>query len=185
MGMKRSTLDKLLSTMGLVVAIMLLAAGGGLTYAYTFIHSQVHDQLASEKIMFPAADSQGLNALSADDKAAVSQYAGQQVVTGAQAKVFADNYIAVHLKKIGGGMTYSELSAASMANPSDQKLSGQVQTVFRGETLRGLLLNAYAFDTMAVVAQMAAFGAFVAGGVLLVLAALGFYHAGRAKAGRR
>lgn len=183
--MKRSTLDKLLSSMGLIIAVMLLAAGGGLTYAYSFIHTQVHDQLASEKIMFPAENSPGLNALPADDKAAVSQYAGQEVLTGAQAKVFADNYIAVHLKKIGGGMTYSELSAASMANPTDETLSNQVQTVFRGETLRGLLLNAYAFDTMAVVAKFAALGAFVAGVALLILAALGYNHAGRAKTKRR
>jgi hypothetical protein len=135
--------------------------------------------------MFPGENNPGLSALPADDKAAVSQYAGQQVVSGAQAKVFADNYIAAHLKNIGGGKTYSELSAASLANPTDQKLSAQVQTVFRGETLRGLLLNAYAFDTMAMVAQIAAFGAFVVGALLLILSALGFYHAGRVKAKRR
>lgn len=49
--------------------------------------------------------------------------------------------------------------------------------MFRGETLRGLLLNAYAFDTMTVVAKYAATGALVAGSLLLVLAGLGFKHA--------
>jgi len=181
MGMKRKSLDKLISSTGLVVAIILFLAGGGLLYAYTFVHTQVHDQLASEKIMFPEANSDAINALEETDKSAVSTYAGEQVLTGAQAKVFADNYIASHLKKIGGGKTYSELSAASLANPSDQKLAGQVQTVFRGETLRGLLLNAYAFDTMAMVAKVAAVVSFIAGVVLLVLALLGFRHASKVK----
>jgi len=179
--MKRKTLDKLISSTGLIIAVVLFIAAGGLLFAYTFIHTQVHDQLASEKIMFPADDSAALNALTGTDKDAVSKYAGQQVLTGAQAKVFADNYIAVHLKKIGGGKTYSELSSASLANPSDAKLAGQVQTVFRGETLRGLLLNAYAFDTMATVAYIAAIGALAASAVLFILVILGFNHARYAK----
>jgi len=181
MGMKRKTLDKLISSTGLVVAVILFMAAGGLLYAYNFVHTQVHDQLASEKIMFPEANSEAINALSDGDRDAVNAYAGQQVLTGAQAKVFADNYIAAHLKKIGGGKTYSELSSASLANPSDQKLAGQVQTVFRGETLRGLLLNAYAFDTMAMVAKVAAIVSLIAGIVMLILALLGFRHASKVK----
>lgn len=179
--MKRKTLDKLVSSMGLVVAIILFMAAGGLLYAYNFVHAQVHDQLAAQKITFPAAGSDAIKALSDTDQDAVNDYAGQQVVTGAQAKVFADNYINAHIKKIGGGKTYSELSKASMANPTDEKLAGQVQTVFRGETLRGLLLNAYAFDTMAMVAKVAAAVSLIAGAVLLVLVGLGFRHASRAK----
>lgn len=177
--MNRSTLDKLISSTGVVVAVVLLAASGGLFYAHNFIHTQVHNQLAAEKISFPVANAPSLTSLPAADRAAVSTYAGQQLLTGAQAEVFADHYIAVHLQKIGGGKTYSELSAASMANPTDTKLAGQVATVFRGETLRGLLLNAYAFDTMATVANYAALGALAGAVVLLVLAGLGFSHAGR------
>jgi hypothetical protein len=176
---KRSTLDKLISSTGLIVAAVLLAASAVLFYAHGFVHKQVHDQLAAEKIMFPSAGSEGITALPAADATKVNQYAGQQLLTGAQAKVFADNFIAVHLQKVGGGQTYAELSAASMANPTDQKLAGQVQTVFRGETLRGLLLNAYAFDTMATVANIAAVGALLSGALLLVLASLGFGHAAK------
>jgi hypothetical protein len=183
--MQRSTLDKLISSTGLIVAVVLLAASAVLFYAHSFVHTQVHDQLAAEKIMFPPAGSEGITALPAADAAKVSQYAGQQLLTGAQAEVFADHFIAVHLRKAGGGLTYAELSAASMANPSDQKLAAQVQTVFRGETLRGLLLNAYAFDTMAMVANVAAIGALLSGALLFVLALLGFGHAGKAKTGRR
>lgn len=175
--MNRSTLDKLISSTGLLLAVVMFAAAAGLFYTYNFVHQQVHDQLKQQKISFPAAGSKPLQALPDQDKKAVSKYAGQEVVTGAQAKVFADNYIAVHLEGIAGGQTYSEVSAASLANPTDTKLSGQVQTLFRGETLRGLLLNAYAFDTMAVVAKYAATGALVAGALLLLLSGMGFKHA--------
>ena len=175
--MNRSTLDKLVSSTGLIIAIVLFAASGGLFYAYNFVHSQVHDQLAQQKITFPEANSKSLNALPEADKKAVATYAGQQLLTGAQAKVFADNYIAVHLKKSGEGKTYAEISSVALANPSDAKLAAQVQTLFRGETLRGLLLNAYAFDTMAIVAKYAALIS-LAGGVLLsILAVFGFRHA--------
>jgi hypothetical protein len=82
----------------------------------------------------------------------------------------------VHLAKIGGGLTYSELSAKSMADPTNTKLAGQVQTVFRGETLRGLLLNAYAFDTMGSIAGIAAVASFAGAGLMLVLSGLGALH---------
>lgn len=183
--MNRSTLDKLISSTGLIVAVLLLGAAGGLFYAHNFVHGQVHDQLAAEQISFPAANSPALKSLPEADRNAMSQYAGQQLLTGAQAEVFADHYIAVHLKNIGNGQTYAQLSAASMAKPDDKALAGKVQTVFRGETLRGLLLNAYAFDTMASVAYVAAFVAAVAGLILLILSGLGFRHAGVAASKRR
>jgi len=175
--MNRSLLDKLISYTGAIIAVVLLMAAGGLLYAHSFIHGQVHDQLTQQQITFPAPGSEGLLALPSADQALVSKYAGQQLLTGKQAEVFADHYIAVHLQKIGGGKTYAQLSAASIANPSDAKLAGQVQTVFRGETLRGMLLNAYAFDTMANVAQIAGMVALGASGVLLVLSGLGLKHA--------
>lgn len=179
--MDRSTLDKLISTTGLIVVVVLLAASGGLFFAHSFIHGQVREQLAAQKIMFPAADSESLAALPEADKKAITPYAGQQLTTGAQAKAFANHYINAHLKSIGGGKTYAELSTESRANPSDAALKAKVDTVFKGETLRGMLLNAYAFDTMATVANLAAYGALVAGFVLLLLAALGFHHAGAVK----
>lgn len=183
--MQRSALDKVISLTGFILAVVLLALAGVLSWGHDFIHDQVSEQLSAQKIEFPAADSEALNALPADDKAAVSTYAGEKVTTGAQAEVFANHYINAHLQNIGGGFTYSELSAQSMANPTDQVLAGKVQTVFRGETLRGLLLNAYAFDTMANVARVAALGSAVAGAVLMVLAGAGFYHAGRASSRRK
>ena len=177
--MNRSIIDKLISTTGAVVVVVLVAASGALFYAHHFIHTQVYNQLSAQKITFPAAGSSSLGVLPATDKTVMDKYAGQQLTSGAQAQTFADHFIAVHLKEIGGGQTYAQLSAASLADPSNQKLVVQVQTVFRGETLRGLLLNAYAFDTMATVALYAAYGALIAAAVLLVLVVLGYWHAGK------
>lgn len=183
--MNRKTLDKLLSSAGILVGVLLLLVAFGASWAHNFIHSQVHDQLAAEKITFPDAGTAGLTSLPAADQSKVAAYAGQQLLTGAQAEVFADHYIAVHINKIGGGQTYSELSAASLAAPTDQVLAGKVQTVFRGETLRGLLLNAYAFDTMATVALYASAIALAGGVLMLILAMLGFVHAGITKPSKR
>jgi len=179
--MNRSTLDKLISSTGLLVAIVLIAASCALFYAHNFVHTQVVSQLSAEKIYFPPSGASALTALPTVNSQAMSKYAGQQLTTGAQAKVWANDFIAVHLEKIGGGETYAQLSTKAMADPTNTTLAKQVQTVFQGETLRGLLLNAYAFDTMATVAYIAALGALAAGIVLSVLAVLGFYHSGRVK----
>lgn len=156
--MKPIKINKILSTAGLVIGGTLLLASAVLMYAQHFIHAQVTSQLSSERIYFPEAGSAALQALPEDDRQPVSMYAGQQLVNGAQAKVYADNYIAAHLQTIGGGKTYSELSTESRKNPSDTALIEKVDSVFKGQTLRGLLLNAYAFDTMASVARYTAIG---------------------------
>jgi hypothetical protein len=171
--MRRKTLDALLTTGGLLVAVLLLVAGGLLSWGHVFVTDQVHDQLAAQKIFFP---DKGEATASPKIGPYINQYAGQQLLTGEQARAFADHYIAVHLEEMAGGRTYSELSAASRANPEDQKLAGLVQTAFRGETLRGLLLNAYAFAQMGQIALYAAVASFVGAGALLLLALLGMVH---------
>ena len=91
----------------------------------------------------------------------VSQYAGQQLLTGQQAEAYADHFIAVHITEIGGGKTYSQLSAESMAAPNNTKLAGLVATVFKGETLRSMLLNAYGWwkvSQITYIASLVAFG---------------------------
>lgn len=175
--MRRKTFDILVSTAGLAVAALLLVAGGLLTWANSFIDEQVHDQLAAQRIFFPEAGDEAYQ----DDRIGpyAEQYAGQQLVTGEQAKVYADHYIAVHVADMSGDRTYAEVSADSRANPDDEEKKALVQTVFRGETLRGLLLNAYAFGKMGQIAGYAAIVSFAGAGIFLVLAALGFVHAGR------
>src|ERR1700736_6415991 len=177
--MRRRTFDILMAAAGLFLAVTLIFAGGLLTWAHNFIGNEVRTQLAAQQIFFPPANSA---AVSAPEFAAMRQYGGQQLTTGAQAEVYADHFIANHLKAIGGGKTYAQLSAESQAQPNNAVLAGEVATVFKGETLRGLLLNAYAFGTMGMIAGIAAIAAFIAGGLMLALAALGFLHGRRTPA---
>jgi hypothetical protein len=176
--MNRRIVDLLLSWTGLVVAIVLLVAGGLLIYGSTFVKDQVHDQLATQKIFFPPANS---DAVKGPQFAAMRQYGGQQLLTGPQAQTYANHFIAVHLSEVAGGKTYSQVSAASLADPSNATLKGQAQTLFQGTTLRGLLLNAYAFWTVGVIALYAGVVTLVGGFVLLALAVLGFVHAARVR----
>jgi hypothetical protein len=175
--MQRKSFDALISAAGMVLATVLLAASGLLFWAHSFVDDNVRTQLSAQKIFFPPAGSDSLNAL--DVKPFLSQYAGQQLRTGEQAKAYADHFIAVHLKAIGGGKTYSELSAQAQVTPGDTVLAGKVATVFKGETLRGLLLNAYAFGKMAQVALIAGFIALAAGSLLVLMSLLGLLHAWR------
>lgn len=172
----RKALDMLVSWVGLVLTVILVVAGALLTWGSTFISNEVHTQLAAQQVMFPAADSP---AVAGPQFAGMRRYGGQLMTTGAQAKVYADDFIAIHLKEAGGGKTYSQLSALSNASPNDAKLAAQVETMFRGETLRGLLLYAYAFATIGSIAGYAAIGAWIAAALMLALSVLGFWHARR------
>jgi len=174
--MKRRTFDILVAAGGLFLAVTLIFAGGLLTWAHTFIGNEVHTQLAAQQIYFPPANSK---AVAAPEFAAMRQYGGQQLTTGAQAEVYADHFIANHLKAISGGKTYAQLSAEAISQPTNTALAAQVATVFKGETLRGLLLNAYAFGTMGTIAGIAAIAAFIAADVMLLLSGLGLVHARR------
>jgi hypothetical protein len=177
--MRRKTFDLLATATGLALAVVLLIAGGLLLWGHSFVGTQVHNQLAAQKIYFPADNSP---AIKAPEFAALHQYAGQQMLTGAQAEVYADHFIANHLKAIGGGQTYAQLSAKAQLQPTNAALAAQVATMFKGETLRGLLLNAYAFGEMGMLAGIAAIVAFAGAGVLLILSGLGIAHARRVPA---
>jgi hypothetical protein len=101
----------------------------------------------------------------------VSQYAGQQMVTGQQAEAYADHFIAQHITNMAGGKTYAQLSAAALAQPNNTKLAGLVATVFKGETLRSMLLNAYGWWKVSQITYIASLIAFGLAG-LTVLASL-------------
>lgn len=175
--MRRKAFDVVLSATGLLLATVLLAASGLLFWAHSFISDNVRTQLSAQKIFIPAVSTGAL-----DDPAIkpyLSKYAGQQLVNGDQAKAYADHFIAVHLNKASGGLTYSQLSTQAQKAPTDTVLQGKVATAFKGETLRGMLLNAYAFGKMAYVAFVAAWIALASGLAFLVLGALGLVHARR------
>jgi len=185
--MQRKVFDVLASVGGMLMVIVLVVAGGLLMWGYSFANSNVHNQLAEQQIVFPAKAAFAHPVAGAEITPSmvgtVSKYAGQPLTTGAQAEVYANDFIAVHLAEIGGGKTYAQLSAAAMAlpkgSPAYTAAEAKVQTVFQGTTLRGLLLEAYAFGTFATIALIAAISAFVLAGLMALLVAFGFWHARR------
>lgn len=181
--MKRRVFDILTSIVGLGLAVLLLIGGGLALWAHNFISDEVHKELSNQQIFFPKVDDKAFTSLPPDDQSAMKKYAGELMTTGAQAETYANHYIAVHLEAIGGGKTYSQLSAQlqtlDKSDPNYATLSATVETMFKGETLRGLLLNAYAFGTIATIAGIAAIVFFVGGGLLLILSAFGLWHSRR------
>src|SRR5450755_796383 len=119
--MSRKVFDVLTSTGGLVAVVVLLVAGGLLTWGHSFVNSNVHNQLAQQQITFPPqaafATAKAGTEITPSMIPSVSQYAGQQLVTGQQAEAYADQFIGVHIQEIGGGLSYAQLSAKAMALP--------------------------------------------------------------------
>ena len=179
----RATLDKLISWTGIVLAVVLLVAGGLLTWASIFIGNQVHDQLAAQHVTMPTSEQYG--DLPAADKDALAPYAGQKLTTGPQAQAYADHYINAHLQGVADGQTYSEVSAQNIAQCSDPKaaateacqtLAGQKATLFQGETLRGLLLYAWGWSVVGHIASITAWAAFAGAAVVLLALIYGLFR---------
>lgn len=178
----RSTLDKLMSWIGLGLAAVLLVAGGLLTWASTFVADNVKEQLTAQHITMPTEEAIAKEA--PEDQAALKPFAGQPMENGDQAKAYADHYILAHMNASSGGKTYSEISGEAMAAaksapdaPETKKLMELRQTLFMGSTLRGLLLYGYAFGTIGKIAGVAAVAAYVGAALFFVLALLGFRNA--------
>jgi hypothetical protein len=175
--MRRRTIDTLASVAGIVAALVLFVAGTYFFQRYDFAETNVRDQLKAQQIFFPPED-----ALSDEEREQpdVARFAGQQVDNGRKAEVYANQFIGLHLSEIADGKTYSQLSTESRQDPDDEQLAGQVQTAFRGEALRGLLLTTYGFWSLGQEARLMMLVSFAAAVALLVLSALGFWHARRA-----
>jgi hypothetical protein len=181
--LSRKAFDLITSTGGAVVVVVLLAAGGLLTWGHSFVISNVHDQLAQQQIYFPPkaafAHPKPAAEITPSMIPSVSRFAGQQLLTGEQAKVYADDFIAVHLSELPYHGVYAKISAAALANPTNAQLQALKQTSFLGTTLRGLLLEAYAFSKVGQVMLWGAVASFILAAVMLVLVALGLAHARR------
>ena len=173
--MRRRAFDQIVSWVGALVTLALVVAGSLMTWGYLFTNAQVHNELAAQQIYFPPAGSQAL--ASPEIGPFLNRYAGKQLVTGAQARAYADHLIAVHVKEIAGGKTYAQVSAAAQADPTNTTLANQANTLFKGETLRGLLLNAYAFWEIGQLARLGAIAAFAMAVMAAALTSLGFRHA--------
>lgn len=153
---------------------VILGVGGSLLlFGANFGLDMVHDQLNAQDISFPA---KGSPALTPAEYPGLQQYAGQKVDSGPKAKAYANEFIKVHLAAVAGGKTYSQVSELSRANPSDAKLTGQVASLFKGETLRGLLLYAWGWSVISTIALYAAIAALI-GFLIMLLVTVGDFIA--------
>lgn len=179
---ERKAIDKVFILLGVAATAVLLVAGSLAWYGYHFATNQVKTELSEQKVFFPPKGSAAITALPAADQVQVNKYAGQQLVNGDQAKVYANNFIKVHLSEVAGGKTYAEVSAEAMKDPTNTKLQAQKQTLFQGETLRGLLLgDGYSYWTFGMIAKLAAIAAFAGAGVMAILVWLGMLHLAKLK----
>jgi len=191
----RRTIDKLLIGTGAVAAVVFAAAGGLLMWGSNFAEDYVHDELASQNVVFP--DEASLREEGRDD---LVKYADEQVTTGAEAEAYA-GFIAGHMEGIADGKTYSEIddrgaaqavidAQESGASPEEiaelqataNELRGQRDSLFRGETLRGLLLTSFAWATIGMIAGIAAWVAFAGAALMAVLVIAGLFHLRRTTA---
>ena len=165
------------------VLFLVLAVGSGLLlWGSGFANNMVHSQLSEQKITFPA---KGTAALDPKEFPGLQRYAGQTVDNGPMAKAYADQFIKVHLKAIGNGETYSQVSAQSLADPKNVALANEVQTLFRGETLRGLLLYGWGWSVVGEIAFYAGIAALFGALAVLFGLILGFVAHERALRARR
>jgi hypothetical protein len=181
--MSRKVFDRLTSSVGVLMVVVLLVAGGLLTWGHSFVNSNVHSQLARQDITFPSqaafAHPKPGSEITAAMIPSVSKYAGQQLLTGPQAEAYADHFIAVHLSEMPYGGVYAKISAAAIAAPTNTGLKALEQASFQGTTLRGLLLEAYAFATIGLIMLWAAIAAFALALIMSILVGVGLWHASR------
>ena len=183
--MQRKLFDRLASLGGVLIVVVLLVAGGLLMWGYSFANSSVHDQLAQQEIYFPSAAAfahpKPGTEITPSMIPSVSQYAGQQLLTGEQARVYADDFIAVHLSEMPYHGVYATISTqartATPGTPQAAKLAQLEQTSFQGTTLRGLLLEAYAFSVFGTIAFWAGIASFCLAVLMAILVGFGFWHA--------
>lgn len=190
-ALKRRTIDSVLIAVGAVLTAALLVAGSLLSWGAGFSADYVDDELSSQNITFPPAE-----ALEEEGRTDLVKFGGENVNTGEEAEAYA-SFIDGHLQNTAGGLTYAELGTpereakaaveAAVADGASEAeiaelqaeadtIAGQRNTMFKGETLRGLLLTAFAWSTVGTIAGYAAIASFVAGGVMLVLVLLGLRH---------
>jgi hypothetical protein len=185
--MRRTTFDKILGWAGASLGVVLLAVGGLLLWGSAYVHNTVQGQLAAQQITFPPAAAfahpQAGTEITPSMIPSVSQYAGQQLLTGQQAEAYADHFIAVHIATMTGGKTYAQLSAAALTQPNNAKLQSEVATVFKGESLRSMLLNAYGWWKVSQITYIVSLVMFGLGTVSFLAGLFGFARIRRERPG--
>jgi uncharacterized membrane protein YedE/YeeE len=177
--MNRKAWDQIVSTAGIVIAVALIVLGGLAIYGGNFGRDNVTDRLEPQKVFFPPTE-----AMTPEERSEIGEFAEQQVVNGVQAEAYS-RFIGGHLTAVNDGKTYAETSAAAREEGLDPELAAELQgkadTLFRGETLRAILLNAFGWWTVATIALYAGGGMVATGIVIAIFAMLGFRHAKRAE----
>jgi len=187
--LRRRTIDKILIGSGVAVAVVFASAGALLTWGSNFAADYVHDELSSQHVVFSDAAT-----LRDDGRADLVPFAGEQVTNGEEAEAYA-SLIATHMEGIADGQTYAEIDdrgaaqavtdAQSAGASQDEiaqlqatanQLKGQRDSLFKGETLRGLLLTSFAWATVGTVAGIAAWVAFAGAAVMIALVIAGIFH---------
>jgi hypothetical protein len=176
--MRRITFDRLLGWVGCSLGVLLLVVATLLLWASAYIHNNVQNQLSAQQITFPAAAAfahpTATGEITPSMIPSVSQYAGQQLLTGQQAEAYADHFIAVHLQNMTGGKTYAQLSAQAQAQPGNTALANEVSTVFKGTTLRSMLLTAYSWWKVSQITYIVSLAAYGLGAVAFAAGLAGF-----------
>lgn len=181
--MQRKMFDALASAAGLLIVVMLVVAGSLMLWGSNFTNANVHGQLVKQDIFFPTtaqfASAKAGTEVTPGMIPYLEKYAGQQLTTGAQAEAYANHFIAVHLSEMPYRGVYAKVSAVALANPSDQALQAEVLTTFKSTTLRGMLLEAYAFSEFGLIATYGAIASFILAGIMALLVAFGLWNARR------
>lgn len=167
-------IKRVFTYLSLIAAVLLFVVGGLALWAHNFTGDMVKSELSAQKIYFPEKGSPGFDAETYPD---LQQYAGQLVDTPAEAKAYANGYIGRHLHQTADGKVYSEVSTLARKDPTNVELQQQKETLFQGETLRGILLTSgYGFGTVGEIAGIAAYLAFIAGFLMIIVALLLHAH---------
>ncbi len=190
--MQRRTLDFLFSIGGMFLAALLLVLGLVMTSNANFARNYVKDQLSEQNIVFKPAEF-----LKPEEKAAcVVENGGKPLTTGKQAECYANEYIGVHVKAVADGKTFADLGTpqrelqakvdeAETANSADladlkadlAAITVQRDTLFKGETLRGLLLTSYGFSVFGDKGAQVATVSYIVAALLFLLSIAGLVHA--------
>jgi hypothetical protein len=182
--MKRKNFDKIVTAVGFGITVILFVGAGLLNWGASFAQDSVKNQLDNQNISFPAAE-----AMPEATRAQLAKWSEMKVTTGEMARDYSDLYIWEHMKgssiaAVGKPATYSEVSGMYMGltrggstdTAQIEKLGALRETLFMGNTLRGMLLTAYAFGTLGVIASYGAIAALVGGVVMLLLSIAGLIH---------
>jgi hypothetical protein len=185
-------------TLQAALVILFAFCTGFMFWASGYVQSTVRNELSAQSITFPKANDPGVtakaltpcgglakgtacsvptsHAIGVANSNAMKKYAGQTLTNGNQAQAYADSYIKVHLSDMG--MTYAQASYQALTHPKNAQMEALANTIFKGDTLRSMLLNAYGWWTIGsytataavalLLATLATFGAFLFELLLLV-----------------